>query len=81
MTIIQKLSDRDGFIYEAIKLLIVNMGPLPPQRIQFELFRAGVYIKKPLLDEAIEVMKKEGILGKPPEKPKIALPKIIMPGS
>jgi len=82
MTIIQKLSDRDGFIYEAIKMILVNMGPMPVARIQFELFKCGVYIKHPLLIEAMKSMDEKGLLTKPAPKPKIAvppLPKIIMP--
>lgn len=81
MTIIQKLSDRDSFIYEAISLCLVNMGNLNLQRLQWQLFQAGVYIKKPLLEKAIEEMKAKGLVGKPEPK-KIAtptLPKIIMP--
>ena len=79
MTIIQKLSDRDGFIYEAISLCLVNVGNLNMQRLQWQLFQAGVYIKKPLLEQALNEMKEKGLVGKPQPKPKIDLPKIIMP--
>jgi len=77
MTIIQKLSDRDGFIYEAISLCLVNLGNLNLQRLQWQLFQCGVYIKKPLLEQAIKEMKEKGLVGKPepklttPAKPKI----------
>lgn len=75
MTIIQKLSDRDGFIYEAISLCLVNMGNLNLQRLQWQLFQAGVYIKKPLLEQAIKEMTEKGLVGKPkPQEPKIATP-------
>lgn len=80
MTIIKKLSDRDGFIYEAISLCLVNMGNLNLQRLQWALFQSGVYIKKPLLEKAIEEMKEKGLIGKP--EPKIATPekvKIFIP--
>lgn len=77
MTIIKKLSDRENFIFEAIKLLLINMGNMDMKRLQFELFRSGVYIKKPLLEEALIYMKEQGMIGKP--KPTIAIPKIIMP--
>lgn len=77
MTIIKKLSDRENFIYEAIKLLLVNLGNMDQKRLQFELFRCGVYIKKPLLLEALKIMKENGQIG--PQKPVIQTPKIIMP--
>jgi hypothetical protein len=79
MTIIQKLSDRDSLIYEAIKMVLVNMEPMPLQKIQWELFKCGVYIKAPLLAEAMKTMQEKGLLTRPEPKPKIALPKIIMP--
>lgn len=77
MTIIEKLSDRGGFIYEAITLLLVNMGNMDQKKLQFELFRSGVYIKKPLLVEALKVMKEKNLISKP--EPKIQTPKIIVP--
>lgn len=80
MTIIEKLSDRHGFIYEAITLLLVNMGNMDQKKLQFELFRSGVYIKKPLLTEALKEMKEKGMISKPDPKPAIInKPKIIIP--
>lgn len=80
MTIIQKLSDRDGFIYEAIKLVLVNGGPMNHQKLQWILFQAGVYIKQPLLIEAMKTMKEKGLISKPtdPIVP-VKTPKIIIP--
>lgn len=78
MTIIKKLSDRENFIFEAITLLLVNLGNMDQKRLQFELFRSGVYIKKPLLSEALKVMKENGQIGKP-QPPVIQRPKIIVP--
>lgn len=80
MTIIQKLSDRGSFIYEAISLCVVNSPnkSLRPNQIQWALFQAGVYIKQPLLDQALKEMREKGIMGKP--EPKVvtpAKPKII----
>lgn len=79
MTIINKLSDRDNFIFEAITLLLVNIGHMDQKRLQFELFRSGVYIKNPLLSDALKTMKEKGLIGRPEEVKKIQLPKIIMP--
>jgi len=79
MTIIQKLSDRDGFIYDAIKMILVNVGPMPVPRLQFELFKCGVYIKMPLLAEAMKTMQEKGLLTKPNPIALPAKPKIIMP--
>lgn len=79
MTIIEKTSDRKGLIYEAIKMVLVNLGAMPLQKLQWELFKCGVYIKAPLLAEAMKTMQEKGLLTRPEPKPKIALPKIIMP--
>lgn len=85
MTILQKLSDRDGFIYEVIRVILMNTGPIPDSKLQFILLSCGVYVKKPLLEEALKVMKEKGILkdAPPPEaKQKIMTPqkpKIIIP--
>lgn len=78
MTIIQKLSDRDGFIYEVIKIILVNAGPMDMKRLQYQLLTCGVYVKKDLLTEALKTMNEKGLLTKP-DKPKIELPKIIHP--
>jgi hypothetical protein len=77
MTIIQKLSDRDSFIYEAIKMVLVNLGAMPVHKLQWELFKCGIYIKAPLLAEAMKTMQEKGLLTRP--EPKIVTPKIIVP--
>lgn len=79
MTILQKLSDRDGFIYDVIKIILVNAGNMDTKRLQFLLLTCGVYVKKPLLEEALKTMMEKGLLTKPQPKPKIELPKIIHP--
>lgn len=80
MTIIQKLSDRDGFIFEAIKLVLVNGGPMDHQKIQWILFQSGVYIKRPLLIEAMKTMKEKGLISKQEEAiVPVKTPKIIVP--
>lgn len=79
MTIIKKLSDRENFIYEVIQVILVNAGPMDSKRLQFLLLTCGVYVKKPLLEEALKTMKEKGLLTKPQPKPKIELPKIVHP--
>jgi len=79
MTILQKASDRDGFIYEVIKVILTNTGPLPEKRLQFMLLNCGVYVKKPLLEEALAFMKKEGMLTDVPSAPPEAKQKIMTP--
>ena len=79
MTILQKASDCDGFIYEVIKCILVNDGPMDQKRLQRILLNCGVYVKRDLLSQILTTMNEKGLVGKPPEKPKIALPKIIMP--
>jgi len=79
MTILQKLSDRDGFIYDVIKCILVNAGPMDMKKLQFVLLTCGVYVKKDLLEQALKTMNEKGLLTKPQPKPKIELPKIIMP--
>jgi hypothetical protein len=85
MTILQKLSDRNSFIYEVIKVILTNTGPLTNAKLQFVLLSCGVYVKKPLLEEALEHLKKEGMLSDmptpkqekavmPPQRPKIIMP-------
>lgn len=79
MTIINKLSDRGNFIYEAIALVLQNAGNMDMKSLQYKLFECGVYVKKPLLSEAMKVMLDKGLLTKP-EKPVITeapKPKII----
>lgn len=85
MTILQKCSDRGSFIYEVIKVILTNTGPLTNAKLQFVLLNCGVYVKKPLLEEALEHMKKEGMLTdmpQPKQKQTVMTPqrpKIIMP--
>lgn len=79
MTILQKASDRDGFIYEVIKCILVNDGPMDLKRLQRILLDSGVWVKRDLLTEIVKTMNEKGLVGKPKETPKIALPKIIMP--
>ena len=68
MSVIEKLSDRKGLIYEAITLILVNNGSLNNQELQWELFKCGIYIKRPLLLQALAVMKEKGLIGKPNEE-------------
>lgn len=76
MTILQKLSDRDGFIYDAIKIIINNNPNIQLPKIQYKLLECGVYVKKPLLEEALKTMIEKKLLSpsapiKTPPKPKI----------
>jgi hypothetical protein len=68
MSIIEKLSDRNGLIYEAITMIMVHTGPASPPKLQWELFKCGIYIKQPLLLQAMSVMKEKGMIGRPDEK-------------
>ena len=68
MSVIEKLSDRNGLIYEAITMILVNKGSMNHQMLQWELFQCGIYIKKPLLLQAMSVMKEKGMIGKPNEE-------------
>lgn len=80
MTILQKASDRDGFIYEVIKCILVNDGPMDIKRLQRILLNCGVWVKKDLLTEVVKTMNEKGLVGKP--EPKLATPvkpKIIIP--
>lgn len=79
MTIINRLSDRDGFIYDAIAILLVNIGYMDLKRLQFELLKCGVYVKKTLLQEAVKTMNEKGLITKPPVVQAPAKPKIIVP--
>ena len=62
MTVIQKLSDRDSLIFEAIKMVLVNVGDVSAKELQWQLFQAGIMIKGPLLKQALSVMKENGDL-------------------
>lgn len=62
MTVIQKLSDRENLIFEAIKIILVNEGDLSAKDLQYKLFKSGIMIKGPLLKQAISVMTTNGEL-------------------
>jgi hypothetical protein len=79
MTILQKLSDRDGFIYEVIKIIVVNNKNIQLPQLQYKLLECGVYVRRPLLEEALKTMIEKKLLS-PAEPPKkIVTPKIITP--
>lgn len=65
MTVIQKLSDRDNLIFDAIKMILINQGAMEPKNLQWKLFECGIYIKGPLLKQALAVMNEKGELTKP----------------
>jgi hypothetical protein len=69
MTVITKLSDRDNLIFDAIKMILVNQGPMEPKDLQWKLFECGIYIKGPLLKHALAVMNEKGELTKPDVQP------------
>ena len=79
MTILQKLSDHDGFIYDVIKIIVINNKNIQVPQLQYKLLECGVYVKKPLLEEALKTMLDKGLLKpsepqspiKQPVKPKI----------
>lgn len=45
------------------------MGTMDMNKLQWELFSRGVYVKKDLLKQAISVMNEKGLLTKPDAKP------------
>jgi hypothetical protein len=67
MTVIQKLSDREGLIFEAIKMITIHVGNVTAKDLQWRLFQSGIYIKGSLLKQAIAVMKEKGELTSPDE--------------
>lgn len=69
MTTIQKLSDRDSIIFDAIQLILVNMGNMDKKQLQWELFCRGIFIKPNLLHQALVVMKEKGQIIKPNVEP------------
>lgn len=77
MTILKKLTDRDSFIYEVIKIIIVNNKGIQMPALQMKLLECGVYVKKPLLQEALETMLKTGQLNPVKQVAKVEKPKII----
>lgn len=82
MTILQKTSDRDGFIFEVIKIIVNNNKNIQLPGIQYKLLECGVYVKKPLLEEALQTMIDKKLLtptAPPSPIKKITTPKIIVP--
>lgn len=77
MTILQKLSDRDGFIYDVIKIIVINNKNIQLQGLQYKLLECGVYVKKPLLEEALKTMIDKGLLSPAAPPKKVEKPKII----
>ena len=65
MTIIEKLSDRNGLIFQAIRLILVNEGEMSLLTLQYRLFRAGIYIPDETLKQAMAVMREKGLIGNP----------------
>lgn len=71
MTVIEKLSDRNGLIFNAIKLILVNevqdvkKDGLNAKQLQYKLFQAGIYIDGPKLAQALSVMNEKGQLTNP----------------
>jgi len=68
MSIIEKLSDRGGFIYEVIMVTLKNNPPMNKAKLQYELLKCGVYIKAPLLEAAINTLIEKKLLPPPNEK-------------
>lgn len=79
MTILQKLSDRDGFIFDVIKIIVINNKDIQLPGIQYKLLECGVYVKKPLLEEALKTMIEKKLLTPAQPAKKITTPKIIVP--
>lgn len=69
MTEILKLSDRNGLIFQAIKLIVMNEGSQNMQELQYKLFQAGIMISVTLLKQAVSVMKEKGDLIQPNVQP------------
>lgn len=65
MTVIQKLSDRESLIFEVVPVILINLGNMDINRLQWELLNRGIYIRKPLLKQAVSVMLEKGLLSKP----------------
>lgn len=69
MTYIQKLSDRDNLIFDAISIILVNMGNMNGKQLRWELFNRGIFIQPKLLEQAVAVMKEKKLITKPEAKP------------
>jgi hypothetical protein len=65
MTVIQKLSDRESLIMEVVPVILLNMGHMDVNKLQWELLNRGIYIRKPLLRQAVSAMLEKGVLSKP----------------
>lgn len=65
MTILEKLSDRHGFIFPCIKMILMNKGNMPLPRLQWELFQCGIFVTDTLLRQAVAVMYEKGDIIKP----------------
>lgn len=68
MTVIEKLSDRNNLIFNAIKLILVNEGNLSAKELQYKLFLSGIYIDGLKLKQALSVMSEKGLLTRPETK-------------
>lgn len=79
MTILQKLSDRDGFIFEVIKIIVINNKNIQLPQLQYKLLECGVYVKKPLLEEALKTMIEKKLIQPGSPVQKVEKPKIIVP--
>lgn len=64
MTVIDKLSDRNGLIFNAISLIIDNEEnkTLNIPRLQWRLFQYGIYIDFERLKQAVSVMIEKKII-------------------
>lgn len=74
MTVIDKLSDRNGLIFDAIKLIIVNEEnmTLNIPRLQWRLFQYGIYISIERLKQAVSVMIEKKIIKTASKDDKVA---------
>lgn len=77
MTILKSLSDRDGFIFEVIRIIVNNNKDIQLAGIQYKLLECGVYVKKTLLEEAIKTMIEKKLLTPATPVKKVEKPKII----
>ena len=75
MTVIEKLSDRNNLIFNAVKLILVNEGTITAKQLQYKLFTSGIYIDGVKLKQVLSVMDEKGLLTKP-EKVSTAKPEV-----
>lgn len=71
MTVIEKLSDRHGFIFPCIKMILLNKGMMQLPKLQWELFQCGIFVTDTLLKQAIAVMYEKGEILKPKPKDEV----------